>query len=346
MMQRSLSFGLCASLASLLFTVRAAAQDTATAGALFDKGVADMEAKHFASACPAIEESQRIDPRPGTLFTLAECLAQWGKVASAVARYQEYVDLVPLLSPQQQARHRDRLATARAQLTKIKPTVPLLTLVLPADAPAGTTVTRNGETLGSAALGLALPVDPGRYEIVTRAPGVPDRQTSVTLELGDAKRLELDTGTPKAAPTLEPEVLLPAPAASGGVDKKVPAEPPPEPSSGSGRRTAAYVAGGVGIAGVALGSVTGALVLGKKQTVSDNCPNHACNDAGYSAVTSSKSLALVSNIGFGVGIAGLALGGVLLLTGSKAKPEHGTRTWQPVLTASDGTYGGGFLRRW
>jgi hypothetical protein len=59
--------------------------------------------------------------------------------------------------------------------------VPTLTLLLPANAPAGTTVTRNGETLGSAALGLPLPVDPGRYEIVTRAPGVADRHTSVLL---------------------------------------------------------------------------------------------------------------------------------------------------------------------
>jgi hypothetical protein len=341
MQRRFLARGLCASIASLLFAVSAAAEDTATAGALFDKGVADMEAKRFDSGCPAIEESQRIDPRPGTLFTLAECLSGWGKVASAVARYQEYVDLVSLLSPQQQARHRDRLVTARAQLTKLKPTVPTLMLVLPANAPAGTTVTRNGETLGSAALGLALPVDPGTYDIVTRAPGMPARQTSVTLALGDAKRLELETGTPTATlPAPPPPVPPPT------TEPTVAAAPPIERSSGSGRRTAAYIAGGVGIAGVVLGSVTGILVLGKKQTVSDNCPNHECNDEGYSAVNSAQSLALVSNIGFGVGIAGLVVGGVLLLTGSDGKPQQSARAWQPTLTASNGTYGAGLLHRW
>jgi hypothetical protein len=321
--------------------VRPGAVDTASGGALFDKGVGYMEAKGYATACPAIEESQRIDPRPGTLFTLAECLAGWGKVASAVARYQDYVDLVSLLSPQQQARHRDRLATARAQLTKLKPTVPTLTLVLPASAPAGTTVTRNGETLGAAALGLALPVDPGTYEIVTRAPGVPERQTSVTLELGDAKRVELETGTAVA----NPPAPLP-PTGPTAVETTVPAAPVTEQSSGSGRRTAAYVAGGVGIAGIVVGSVTGVLVLGKKQTVSDNCPNHECNDEGYSAANSAQHLALVSNIGFGVGIAGLVVGTVLLLTGSTAKPESSGRTWQPTLTAGNGTYGGGLLHRW
>ena len=341
MQRRSLARGLCASIASLLIAGSAAAEDAATAGALFEKGVADMEAKRFASACPAIEESQRIDPRPGTLFTLAECLAQWGKVASAAARYQEYIDLVPLLAPQQQARHRDRVATSRDVLSKLKPTVPTLTLVLPASAPAGTTVLRNGETLGSAALGLPLPVDPGRYEIVTRAPGVSDRKTSVTLELGDAKRLELEPGTAAAQPIVQ---AVPPPPPPEGADKKASAEPASEKSSGSGRRTAAYVAGGIGIAGVVVGSVTGILVLGKKQTVNDNCPNHDCNDPGYEAATSAQTLGLVSTISFGVGIAGLATGAVLLLTGSE--PAKSARTWQPVLTASDGTYGGGLVGRW
>jgi hypothetical protein len=323
--------------------VSAAAQDTATAGALFDKGVADMEAKRFASACPAIEESQRIDPRPGTLFTLAECLAGWGKVASAVARYQDYADLVPRLAPQQQARHRERLATARAQLAKLKPTVPTLTLVLPANAPADTTVTRNGETLGSAALGLPLPVDPGTYEIITHAPGMPDQQTNVTLELGEAKRVELELG---AAPASVPVASAPPAAAPVPQQNSVPDAPPPPPASGSGRRTAAYVSGGIGVAGVLLGSVTGVLVLGKKQTVNDNCTDHACNDRGYSAANSAQSLALASDIGFGVGVAGLVVGGVLLLTGSHAKPEQRAHAWQPTLTASNGAYGCGLLRRW
>lgn len=90
-------------------------------------------------------------------------------------------------------------------------------------------------------------------------------------------------------------------------------------------------------------SVTGILVLGKKQTVNDNCTGHDCNDTGYSAATSGQSLGLVSTISFGVGVAGLAVGAVLLLTGSE--PQQSARALQPVLIASDGTYGGGFLRR-
>jgi hypothetical protein len=72
----------CAALLSaalLCAAGRASAQDAAAAGALFDKGVADMQAGHYSSGCPAIEESQELDPHPGTLFTLAECQAKWGR---------------------------------------------------------------------------------------------------------------------------------------------------------------------------------------------------------------------------------------------------------------------------
>ncbi len=325
----------------LLFASGAWAQDTATAGALFEKGVADMEAGHFESACPAIEESQRIDPRPGTLFTVAECEARWGKVASAAARYQEYVDLVSRLTPDQQQRHKVRADIARSQLQKLKPTVPTLTLTLPADAPPGTFVTRNGEVLKGAALGLALPVDPGEYVIVTHVPGAPERETKVSVQLGDAKRVQLDTTSAATAP-----VAVAPPAAPVDVHPS----PSSEPSHGNGRKTAAYVAGGIGVAGIVVGSVSGILVLSKKSTVKDNCAGGACNDTGLDAANTGKSLATVSDIGFGVGLAGLAVGAILLLTGSdsgSSVAEHAHATsWQPVLVSGNGLFGTGLSKRW
>ena len=58
---------------------------------LFEDGVRLMKAGQFDEACPKIAESQRLEPRPGTLFTLAECLANDGKIATALARYEEYL---------------------------------------------------------------------------------------------------------------------------------------------------------------------------------------------------------------------------------------------------------------
>jgi len=335
------------SVASWLFVSVASAQDSATAGALFEKGVADLEAGRFESACPAIEESQRIDPRPGTLFTLAECHARWGKVASAAAQYQEYVDLVSRLTPEQQQRHKLRADAARAQLVKLKPSVPTLTLLLPADAPPGTFVTRNGELLKGVALGLPLPADPGEYVIVTHVPGRAERETKVRLELGEAKRVLLEASGPASEPGAPPAPISAPPVALPDTHGNAQAGHPQPP--GKSHRTAAYVAGGVGVAGLVVGSITGILVLEKKHTVSNNCSFGSCNDAGLNAANGGKHLAVASDVGFGVGIAGLAVSAVLLLTGGSdsAVDEHSGETrFRPVLTGHNGLVSAGLFRRW
>jgi len=326
----------------------ASAQDSATAGALFEKGVADMEAGRFDSACPAIAESQRIDPHPGTLFTLAECHARWGKVASAAAQYQEYVDLVSRLTPDQRQRHQARADIARAQLAKIKPSVPTLTLVLPPDAPPGTVVTRNGEVLNAAALGFALPADPGQYVIVTRVPNGGEHEARVTLQLGDQKRVTLEVNNSPLAPAA-PLASAAVPPTQTIAGTSAAAEIPPEPARGNGRKTAAYLAGGLGLAGVAVGTVTGILVLGKKSAVNDNCTGSACNSEGLAAANSAQNLATVSNVSFGVGVVGLAASAIMLLTGGSdgGAPAHASAPrFQPVLTGQNGGFSAGVSRRW
>lgn len=303
------------------FASNASAEDSATAGALFEKGVAEMQAGHFESACPAIEESQRIEPRPGTLFTLAECHAHWGKIATASARYQEYVDLVSQLTPEQQQRHKARAEIARAQLVKLRPLVPTLTLALPKDAPAGVSVTRNGQALSAAALGLSLPVDPGDYVIVTRVPGAPDREARVSLQLGESKTVQLE-----AQASAAPAVNGPAPLAPERATEHELQTPKAAADQTRARKTAAYVVGGVGVAGVVLGSVTGLSVLSKKSKVTDGCTGAACNQTGLDAANSAKSLATISDIGFGLGVAGLAASAILLLTGGSEEPAQHARS--------------------
>jgi hypothetical protein len=322
------------------------AQDSATAAALFDKGVADMQTRQFATACPALEESQRLEPRAGTLFTLAECQAHWGKVASAVAHYQEYVGLVPRLPADQQSRHRDRVKSANSQIAKLKPTVPTLTLLLPADVPAGTSVTRNGVLLQGAALGLALPSDPGEYIVVTRTPGGAERQVTISVALGEAKRMVLEVSTDSPTTPVAPITQPPGATDSGANDA------PATPSKSQHSKTPAYVVGAVGVAGIVVGSVTGILVFGQKSTVSAECSDHVCSEDGLSAANRAQSLAMVSNIGFGVGIAGLATAAILLLTAprtettsSTASPARAAR-WEPRLSGTPGGAWAGLQHSW
>jgi hypothetical protein len=96
-----------------------------------------------------------------------------------------------------------------------------------------------------------------------------------------------------------------------------------------------YVAGGIGVAGIVLGGVTGGLALGKKSTINDNCVSLICNHDGKQAADSAKSLALVSTVGFGVGLAGIAVAAILYATTS---PAPQTTAWrlEPVIGQGSG----------
>ncbi|MGK3959900.1 hypothetical protein WMF38_43485 [Sorangium sp. So ce118] len=276
----------------------AGAQQLALAEELFNKGLADMEAGHYDTGCPAIAESLRLDPLPGTLFTLAECEAKLGKVATAVARYEDYLKFFARLSPEQQQRQFGREAVAAAKKAELRPRVPLLTIVVKPPVPAGTEIMLDDVELAQPSLGIPLPVDPGEHILTTQAPGGAVTKSRVTLSLDEKRTVEL-------------MVELPAPKSETA---STPAPPDPAPEGGTSMwRVAAYTTGGVGLAAIAVGAVTGALVFSEKTVIEANCIDTACNKTGKDAADRGAALGLASTIGFGIGAAALGTGAALLV---------------------------------
>lgn len=300
-------------LAALTFCPAAAlAQSASSADALFDKGVADMEAGRFATACPALAESQMLDPRPGTLFTLAECERKAGRIATARARYAEYLHIVAGMTGAARHNHAERAQIAEAQARALEPEVPMLTLRLPPKAPAGVRVMRDGQEVPAAELGAPQPVDPGEHVITSQAPSGSLFEQRVTLAPGERKAVDLQLeNAPVAAP---PPVSAPLPPASEGA----------EPVDGKGRFIAGLAVGGFGVAGLVVGGIAGGLAIGQKGIVVPNCPNYVCNDEGYAAVRSGTTIGTVSTVGLAVGLAGVAAGVVLVLTAPRGSKATGT----------------------
>jgi hypothetical protein len=87
------------------------------------------------------------------------------------------------------------------------------------------------------------------------------------------------------------------------------------------------------VAGLLLAGVTGGLSLGKKGTIVEHCGTKigstdeaACDPTGLEAASSGKTLALVSSVGFGVGLVGIGTAVVLLLTEpAQPKPAEAKR---------------------
>ena len=265
-----------------------------TPQAQFDYGLAEMEAGRFATGCPALSESYRLDPRPGVLFTLAECENKWGKLASAFTHYQAYLDLFERMRDDEKAHQRGRDRVATVQRDRLRDELPQLAIALPATAPAGTTVTRDGQPLGAPSLGTALPVDPGEHVVVARTPDGVAHETRVTLARGEHRRVVADLTAPVAPP---PQPLPPA-------------VPPPESTSTA--RTLAWVSGGVGVAALALGAVAGAVVLHDKSTISSDCgADHTCSQPGVDAASTARTFGLASDVGFAAGGAALVASAIL-----------------------------------
>lgn len=270
----------------------------------FDRGLADMKAGRYDTGCPAIAESYRLDPKAGALFTLAECEAEWGKHATAFGHYARYLSLLDAMPADARKRQAEREKVARAQVAALSPRIARVTLVLAPSVPPGTTVRRGGALVAAAELGTEIVVDAGPLSLVVEAPGRPPLDASITLAPGESRRVELAASP---APATEPTTRTPAPA--------VHVEP--------ARRTWVYVAGGVGLAGVAVGALTGALTIGKKSTIDDHCKGLVCDAEGVDAADASKSLGLVSTVGFGVGLVGLGAAIVLFATEPRSPAATG-----------------------
>jgi hypothetical protein len=274
-----------------------------TAQAQFDFGLGEMEAGRYASGCPALAESYRLDPRPGVLFTLAECENRWGKIASALTHYEAYIDVFARMRDDEKAHQRGRDKVALAQRDGLRGQVPELSIALPPSAPAGTTVSRDGVPLGAPSLGVAFTVDPGEHVVVARTPDGASHEARVNIARAQHRTLVVDL-------TAVPPSLTPAPSSA----------PSPPPGPATPARTWAWIAGGVGVAGLVAGAVGGAIVLNDKSTIDVSCnPDKMCSAPGLSAVSQARTFGLMSDAGFAVGGVGLAMAVLLyLVTPSRA----------------------------
>ncbi len=279
---------LCAALSA---SAAAAAQgrDPVAAEALFKQGRSASEAGDYKTACAKFYESNRLDPAVGTVFNIADCEEKQGHVATAYAKFQE---VMQQLTPPD-----DRIPIAQKRLSALQGRVPKLTIRLAPGAPAGTRVLRDQVELGAASLGTSLPVDPGDHVISVTAPGTQPQSVHVQIAEGQNRSIDVAPG-----PALS---STPAPRHDGGRAT----------TGGSDHRTLGYVIGGVGVAGLAVGAITGGMVLGKKNVVDKNCDSaKRCNPTGYDAAQAGRTLGVVSTTGFIVGGVGIAAGAWLILS--------------------------------
>ncbi len=293
---------------ALCFSRAAAATPASEADALFQKGLEAMHAGAYANACPLLQESYRLDPVPGALFTVAECEAAWGKLEAAVGHYQKFLDRLPSLPPERRDSFEERRKIALEKMDALILLMPELTIAVPPAAAADLVVTRNGVVVETSSYGVGQKVDPGPYVIAVRAAGANVWERRLTLAERDRARVEIPWPVTSDAP----------PA--------VPPPRPPAPAAHSARRTGAYIAGGIGIVGLATGTIAGVVALTKKSGVDANCVDLLCNTQGESALSSGKTAATISTVAFPIGLVASGIAAFLFVTSAERTDAVSTST--------------------
>lgn len=285
------------------------AQEAApTADSLFQEGRSLYEAGDFEAACAKLAESERAEASVGTLGLLASCHEQQGRLATAWREYLETAELAARMAD-------DRGAYALDRAAALEPRVPKLQVHV-TQAPNGLEVSRDGVPLGADELNVDLRLDPGPVRVVVRAPGRREFTSTTTLQAGVRTIIEVPELAPLVAPPPpKPRPLPPAPAAQA-----------PGPHGAGARVPLAIAAGVVGLAGIGVGTGFGLAAIdtnAESVEVHDSCAGAACAE-GRRLREQAQQSATISTIAFGAGIAGLAVGAVLLLTGREGGDDRKT----------------------
>jgi hypothetical protein len=288
--------------------VRAQAADPAVAAELFREGRAALDAKDFPLACAKLLESLRLDLRVGTLISLGECEQATGKLASARLRWQQAAQLARRTSD-------DRAPYCDQRFAAIDPRVPRLTIRIAASADRGTFVRKDSVDVGPAALGVPLPIEIGSHVVVALARHRDTRSYAVEGVEGQSSEI-----------VVEPGDLLPElPAPDDVPPKDLPPTPPTPPARSTVLRTSAYVAGGLGVAGLGLGVYFGLKAIAGVGGSPGQCTGDVCDHAGAVARRDALASGNASTAAFVLGGALLSSGVVMFVVSLPGAPSGGVK---------------------
>jgi hypothetical protein len=295
----------------------------AAAQVLFDQGKDLAKAGKLAEACPKFEESQRLDPRIGTQFNLADCYERLGRTASA------WTNFVDVASSTKAAGQADREQVARDRASALERKLTRVTIRVDTGGVTGLHVTRDGTELGQPLWGTPLPIDPGEHAIEVSAPGKitwKSRFTVGSTASTSTVNVPVLADDPAAFKKPEGEHTAPLVGPSGpvGADQAQ--------GSGTGQRIAGGVIGGVGVAGIVVGSIFGSTAKTRFDASKPLCRTPTlCSSEGLDLVSQAKSAATVSTIGFVAGGALLVGGVVVFLLAPSSAPNPPSARFVPLL---------------
>ena len=279
----------------------------------FKKAMKAYEAKKWDDALAGFRASYDQVASPNSRLMAARTLAQLGRVGEAYSEL-ESVALEAERAAQADPKYADTAKSARAEMDEVRPKTGFVTLSL-ASAPGDARVKVGALEIPRADWSKPVPVDPGSVSVALSSTSG-EQHKDVTVAAGATVSVEFGAAAPAGSePGAEPGPE-PAPASGSETHGSV-------STAGMTKRKWAYVAGGVGAAGLLTFTIFGIMNNAKHSDLKDQCPDGRCPADLADAASTGRTYQTVANVGLVVGVLGAGAGAFLYLT-SKPKEAQAT----------------------
>ncbi|AKT41843.1 tetratricopeptide repeat protein [Chondromyces crocatus] len=229
---------------------------------------------------------------PTLVLHMAHCQRELGRLLAARALYRKVAEEKPPEEAPDAFHRAHEIATEH--LKELDERIPRISIDVPGQSSDALLVLLDGGPV--VALHPAdIELDPGRHRIHAAARGVEPLDMTLDVVERERRRVRLEL-------------------------KPIPPPPPPPPPPTPGSIVPGATVLGVGLAGLAVGAITGGLTLARMSEIREQCNGARCPDTIRGDADAIRPLAFASNVGFAVGGVGLAAGIVLLIVRPGGSP--------------------------
>jgi len=294
----------------------------------FDRGQEHYKNGKFPEAAAAFQESYDAVPDPKALLMLARVQRDGGELVKARITCQKARDAAVAAEATGQANRatRDEIEN---ELRNIDSVLGFINIVL-SHAPTGTRVSIDDNDVTSQ-LGSPIRSEPGPLVVTATTPDGMERRENAMVKAGQTSSVTLSfpfNGKADKALAVAPQHES-KPAPPPKQEEAPPPKPEAKPSEAqpsTTKRTLTWVAGGVGLAGLATFAVFWPMTASKYDDLDGACPQNHCDPSLESDKNTGKTYQTLANVGLVVGAVGLGAAITLFVIPDAAHSNQATRT--------------------
>lgn len=287
-------------------------EERAAARAAASQGADAYDAGKWQEAIDLFTRAEALVHSPAHLLYIARAELKLGHWVKAYETFNK-IKREPV-APGAPAALKRAVDDASAELARLEPQLPYIAAKV-TNASGDVKVTMDGQVVPPLLVGLMRPVDPGQHQFQATSGQAASDVVTIDAKPGTKQTVELELkAVAPSPPAGAPPVSEPAPVA--------PAGPPPTTDTASssgganGLRLASFGLMGVGVAGLAVGTVF-LIKGGSTQSDADElatqlCPMPTCDQASIAQIDKKDSDAASQKT---IGTIGLVAGGALAATG-------------------------------